>query len=163
MAAQDMQQNRESNNVKMTRREAILKLIASENISTQNELSKRLEEEGFTVTQATISRDIRELRLVKTSGPDGEYRYQVSKPEEKYHASHKFYSLYRDSVVRVDYAQNLVVIHTYTGMAQAVCATMDGLEWPGVLGTLAGDDTVLVITRDENCARELTQTLQEIK
>lgn len=154
---------KENNNVKLTRREAILKLIANENISTQNELSRRLEEEGFAVTQATISRDIRELRLVKTAGPGGEYHYQVSKPQEKYHASHKFYSIYKASVVNVDYAQNLVVIHSYTGMAQAVCATMDGLDWPGVLGTIAGDDTILVITRDENCASELVQTLREIR
>ena len=163
MPGTDNQQSKEQNNVKMTRREAILRLIANENISTQNELSKRLEEEGFTVTQATISRDIRELRLVKASNPDGGYHYQVSKPQEKYHASHKFYSFYRDAVLSVDYAQNLVVIHSYTGMAQAVCATMDGLEWPGVLGTIAGDDTVLVITRDEACASELTQTLREIQ
>ena len=152
MTENEIQQNKENNNVKLTRREAILKLIASENIATQNELSRRLEDEGFAVTQATISRDIRELRLVKTAGPGGVYHYQVSKPQEKYHASHKFYSLYRDSVV----------IHCYTGMAQAVCATMDGLEWPGVLGTIAGDDTVLVITRDEMCAGELTQTLRAI-
>ena len=143
MTENEIQQNKENNNVKLTRREAILNLIASENIATQNELSRRLEDEGFAVTQATISRDIRELRLVKTAGPGGVYHYQVSKPQEKYHASHKFYSLYRDSVTSVDYAQNLVVIHCYTGMAQAVCATMDGLEWPGVLGTIAGDDTVL--------------------
>ena len=162
MTENEIQQNKENNNVKLTRREAILKLIASENIATQNELSRRLEDEGFAVTQATISRDIRELRLVKTAGPGGVYHYQVSKPQEKYHASHKFYSLYRDSVTSVDYAQNLVVIHCYTGMAQAVCATIDGLEWPGVLGTIAGDDTVLVITRDEMCAGELTQTLRAI-
>lgn len=154
---------REGSSVKIPRRETILKLIANENISTQNELSKRLEEEGFPVTQATISRDIRELRLVKTANSDGTYRYQVSRPQEKYQTSHKFYSIFRDSVTSVDYAQNLVVIHSYTGMAQAVCATMDGLEWPGVLGTIAGDDTILVITRDENCAAELVQSLRAIQ
>lgn len=158
-----MSQSKETGNGKETRRETILRLIAGEKIATQNELSRRLEEEGFQVTQATVSRDIRELRLIKTSGGDGDYRYQVGKPTEKYHASGKFYSLYRDAVLSVDYAQNMVVIKSYTGMAQAVCATMDDLEWPGVIGTIAGDDTVLVIVRDEAYARELVQTLQEIQ
>jgi len=158
-----MNQNKETNNGKTTRRETILKLIAGEKIATQNDLLKRLEEEGFQVTQATVSRDIRELRLVKTADGDGDYRYQAGKPTEKYQATSKFYSLYRDSVIHIDYARNMVVIKSYTGMAQAVCATMDDLEWPGVVGTLAGDDTILVITRDDVCARELVQTLREIE
>ncbi len=159
----NQEKSRDGNRAKLTRREAILKLIAAEHIGTQNEMMRRLEAEGFPVTQATISRDIRELHLIKTADPQGGYRYQVSKPQEKFHTSHKFYSIYRDSVVRVDLAQNLLVIHCYVGMAQAVCATMDGLEWPGVVGTLAGDDTILVITRDNECARELLQTLQDLK
>ena len=162
MASREKKDVRENGNAKATRREAILRLITSERISTQNELSRRLEEEGFPVTQATISRDIRELRLVKTAG-NGGYYYEVGKPAEKYHAPHKFYSLYQAMVRDVDYAQNLVVIHSDTGMAQAVCAAMDSMDWPGVLGTIAGDDTVLVVTRDEACAAELGQSLREIR
>ncbi|MDD6213509.1 MAG: arginine repressor [Clostridiales bacterium] len=153
---------RDNNKSKNTRREVIRRLIANEHISTQVELSRRLEEEGFQVTQATVSRDIRELRLVKISDGNGSYHYELGKPVEKYHASSKFYSMFQSSVTGVDFAQNLVVIHTYTGMAQAVCATMDRVEWPGVLGTIAGDDTVLVITKTEETAKELVQTLQEI-
>jgi len=153
--------NTELGNVKLTRREAILRIIGAEEIGTQYELTERLKEEGFSATQATVSRDIRELHLVKTAGIDG-YRYQVQKAQEKYQASHKFYSLFKSSVIDVDYAMNQVVIHCYTGMAQAVCATMDGLEWPGVLGTIAGDDTILVVARDENCAVELTHTLLDM-
>lgn len=163
MTSKEKKDGKDANSMKMTRREAILKLIASEKIATQNELSKRLEEEGFPVTQATISRDIRELRLVKTSNSDGGYHYEVGKTSGKYHAPHKFYSIYQAAVRDVDSAQNLVVIHSDTGMAQAVCATMDAMEWPGVLGTIAGDDTVLVVTRDEACAMELVQTLREIQ
>ncbi len=147
---------------KRTRRDMIQKLIASEHISTQMELSRRLEEEGFQVTQATVSRDIRELRLVKIADGNGSYHYEVSKPADTLHASGKFTSMFQSAVTKVDSAQNLVVIHTYTGMAQAVCATMDGVEWSGVLGTLAGDDTVLVVTRDEETARKLVDTLREI-
>lgn len=145
-----------------SRRETILRLIAEEEIGTQNDLRDRLEQEGFAVTQATISRDIKEMHLVKSVGTDGAYRYQVAKSREKYEISHKFYSIYRDSAVSVASALNQVVIHTYTGMAQAICATMDGLDWEGVLGTIAGDDTILVICSDKNSAAELTKKLREI-
>ena len=145
-----------------SRRETILQLIANEDIGTQNDLRDRLEAEGFHVTQATISRDIKEMHLVKSVGPDGTYRYQVAKSHEKYEISHKFYSIYRDSAVSVASALNQVVIHTYTGMAQAICATMDGLDWEGVLGTIAGADTILVICSDKNFATELAKKLREI-
>ena len=147
---------------KESRRERIRQLIAQEHIATQMELSHRLEEEGFQVTQATVSRDIRELKLVKRSDGSGSYYYENSEPVEKYHAPSKFYAMFQSAVTQVDYAQNLVVIHTYTGMAQAVCATMDSVEWPGVLGTIAGDDTVLVITRTEATAKSLVDTLSQI-
>lgn len=147
---------------KVSRRERIRQLITTEHISTQMELSRRLEAEGFQVTQATVSRDIRELRLVKRSDGGGSYHYEMSEPTERYHASGKFYSLYKSAVTSVDYAQNLVVIHTYTGMASAVCATMDEMEWPDVLGTIAGDDTVLIICRAEHAAQELVATLLKI-
>ena len=152
----------ESSRSTNNRREAILHLISAEDISTQNDLRDRLVEMGFQVTQATISRDIKEMHLVKSVGPDGTYRYQVAKSREKYEISHKFYSIYRDSAVSVANVLNQVVIHTYTGMAQAICATMDGLDWAGVLGTIAGDDTILVICRDEASASELAKKLREI-
>lgn len=159
----EMNHAKDSNSLKAIRQQAILDLIENENIATQNDLSKRLEEEGFTVTQATISRDIRELRLVKVTDPGGNYHYAVGKPKEKYQASHKFYSIFLASVYKVDYANNLVVIRCYTGMAQAVCATMDSLEWQGVVGTVSGDDTILVVTRDEQTAAEMVKTLREIR
>lgn len=151
------------NNVKEIRQEAILKLIENERIATQNDLSRRLTECGFTVTQATISRDIRELRLIKVAESGGTYHYAVGKTKEKYQASHKFYSIYLASVEKVDYANNLVVVTCYTGMAQAVCACIDSQEWQGVVGTIAGDDTILIITRDEQIAMEIVKNLREIR
>ena len=142
------------------RRETIRRLVGSERIATQMELTRRLQAEGFPVTQATVSRDIRELRLVKIADGGGLFHYEMSKPAEQFHASGKFYTMFQSSVTGVDYANNLVVIHTYTGMAQAVCATMDGMEWPGVLGTVAGDDTVLVIAKTDQDAAELTDALK---
>ncbi len=152
-----------NNNVKEIRQEAILNLIENERIATQNDLSRRLTENGFTVTQATISRDIRELRLVKVAEAGGTYHYAVGKTQEKYQASHKFYSIYLASVVKVDYANNLVVITCYTGMAQAVCACFDSLDWQGVVGTVSGDDTILIVTRDEQTAMEMVKNLREIR
>lgn len=149
--------------MKEIRQDAILKLIETEKISTQNDLSQRLIDDGFNVTQATISRDIRELRLIKVTESTGEYHYAVGKEKEKYQASHKFYSIFLASVVNIDCANNLVVIRCYTGMAQAVCACIDSLEWQGVVGTVAGDDTILVITRDDHTAMEMVKTLKAIR
>ncbi len=151
------------NSLKEIRQEVILELIENEQIATQNDLSQRLIDSGFNVTQATISRDIRELRLVKVAGNNGEYHYAVGKTKETYQASHKFYSIYLASVINVDFANNLVVVQCYTGMAQAVCACIDSLEWQGVVGTVAGDDTILIITRDEQVAAEMVKTLKEIR
>ncbi len=152
----------EASKSRNARREMICKLVSSERVSTQMELTQKLQAAGFSVTQATVSRDIRELRLVKISDGGGTFHYEMSKPEDQFHASGKFYSMFQSAVTGVDFARNLVVIHTYTGMAQAVCATMDGMEWPGVLGTVAGDDTVLVICRTDEAAEELTTALRDI-
>ncbi len=151
------------NNLKNTRHNAIIQLIEEESIGTQNELSRRLEEEGFVVTQATISRDIRELRLVKVADAEGNYHYEIGKTSEKMPDTNKFHSIFLASAHKVDYANNLVVIKCYTGMAQAVCATMDSLEWSGIVGTVSGDDTILIVMRDENSAKELVKTLREIR
>lgn len=161
--AKDIKDVKNVNGLKMTRQEAILNLIENEKIATQNELSNRLEEEGFAVTQATISRDIKELRLVKVSNADGSYHYEVGKSNERFQSSSKFYSIFMASVIQIDSVNNMVVIKCYTGMAQAVCETMDNLDWPGIVGTLAGDNTILIVTRNDESARELVQILKEIK
>ncbi len=163
MKVKEIANAKDANNLKVTRQEAIINLIENEHVGTQNELLKRLEEAGFAVTQATISRDIRELRLVKVANPGGSYHYEISKSNDNSLDSNKFYSIFTAGVNKVDYANNLVVVKCFTGLAQAVCATMDGMDWPGIVGTVSGDDTILVVMRDEYCAMELVQKLKEIR
>ena len=137
--------------MKKARHEVILSLIEKENIGTQEALLERLIEEGYSVTQATISRDIKALRLLKTPTGDGEYKYvYVQKDSEDY--TQKYYSILSHSVTSVDYAGNIAVVKCYAGMANAACAAMDNLEIDNVVGTLAGDDTIFVLCRDEQSA-----------
>ena len=117
---------------------------------------------GFDVTQATVSRDIKELRLVKTLGNDGKYRYTTSSHDKASDMSFKFHSIFTESVNRVDYAQNLIVVKCYTGMANAACAALDAMYWNGIVGTISGDDTFLVVMRDEACAVELAGELKKL-
>ena len=145
-----------------TRRHAkILELIQEKNIDTQEELLKWLRESGYDVTRATVSRDIKELRLVKTLGAEGKYRYSTGKNESS-DISSKFHLLFSDSVLSVDFAGNMVVIRCMVGMAQAVCAAMDSMHWEGVVGTLAGDDTIFVVTRSENSSIDLVTGLKKL-
>ena len=147
--------------MKTRRHEKILELINSYDIDTQDELLRRLGQTGFDVTQATISRDIKELRLVKILSPNGRYKYSAEKAP-KHDISAKFYTLFADSVLSVVDACNLVVIKTMTGMAQAVCASMDSLEWKGIVGTLAGEDTIFVACLSNAAAQEIALELKKL-
>ncbi len=140
--------------MKRRRQNRILELIRDNCIETQDELLAMLSEDGFVVTQATISRDIKDLHLIKVSGSDGRYRYTPSKSEAP-DISSKFYSLLSDSVDDVDVGQNIVCIKCYSGMAQAVCASMDTISFDGVIGTLAGEDTIFVLCRTDAQAEAL--------
>lgn len=136
-----------------TRRHAkILELIKEHDIDTQDELLRYLRESGFDVTQATVSRDIKELRLVKTLSRTGQYKYSTGS-ENVNDMSSKFYSLFSDSVLSVESAQNMVVVKCMTGMAQAVCAAMDAMYWQGFVGTLAGEDTIFIVCSNEAAAQ----------
>jgi transcriptional regulator of arginine metabolism len=147
--------------MKTRRHTKILELINKYEIDTQEELLRRLREDGLDVTQATVSRDIKELRLVKTLSAEGKYKYSAAKDGAKDYST-KFYSLLSDTAVSIDYACNLVVIKCLTGMAQAVCAAMDSMHWEGVIGTLAGDDTIFIATKNEGCAEQLTKELKKM-
>ncbi len=128
-----------------TRRHAkILELIKEYDIDTQDELLRFLRESGFDVTQATVSRDIKELRLVKTLSRTGKYKYSTG-GDTGSNMSSKFYSLFADSVVSVEAAQNIVVVKSMTGMAQAVCAAMDAAYPQHFVGTLAGEYTFFIV------------------
>ncbi|HIU32617.1 MAG TPA: arginine repressor [Candidatus Caccousia avistercoris] len=147
--------------MKKRRHEKILELIGSHSVDTQEELLRLLRQEGFEVTQATVSRDIKELRLVKAQTGSGKYRYTAPKDGSR-DMSSRFFSLFSDNTVSVQSACNMVVIKCLTGMAQAVCAAMDSLHWEGIVGTLAGDDTIFVVMKDPECAERFSAELRRI-
>ncbi|HIS78620.1 arginine repressor [Anaeromassilibacillus sp. An200] len=147
--------------MKKRRHEKILQIIGNNTVDTQEELLRLLREEGFDVTQATVSRDIKELRLVKTQTGNGKYRYTAPKDGSR-DMSSRFFSLFSENTISVQSACNMVVIKSLTGMAQAVCAAMDSLHWEGIVGTLAGDDTIFVVTQDEECARRFAEELRRM-
>lgn len=148
--------------MKTKRHNAINKLIAEHVVDTQEELLRLLGEAGYAVTQATVSRDIKELRLIKAHDTQGRYRYMSSYQDATNNIASKFHSLFTEAVISVDFALNTVVVKCYTGMAQAVCAALDTMHWDGVIGTLAGDDTIFIITRTENNALFLTGELRKL-
>ncbi len=147
--------------MKKKRLELILKAIESKDISTQEELLQTLRQSGLDVTQATISRDIKELGLVKSMGRNGKYRYAVPTTSMS-EAGKNFHNIIAPSILWVDYAMNTAVIKCYAGMAQAVCAAVDTMELNGVVGTLAGDDTIFVLCRSEEMAVEFINTIRDL-
>lgn len=151
--------------MKNARHELILELIDKYSIDKQDELLRRLKENGLNVTQATVSRDIKELHLVKTATTDGGYRYIYSNDRAKQHNStNRFDTIFKESVLKVDYAGNIVLVKCFTGMANAACEVFDSMVWTDVVGTLSGDDTFFVLLRSEASAQELyKQLVQHIK
>lgn len=147
--------------MKSRRHAKILELIREHDLETQDELLYHLREAGFDVTQATVSRDIKELRLVKILTPSGRYKYSTGS-ETATDMSSKFHSLFTDSALSVDSAMNMLVIKCMSGMAQAVCASMDAMPWKDFVGTLAGEDTIFVVCRTEAAAREAQDQLRKL-
>lgn len=148
--------------MKSSRHSKILEIINECPIETQDELLSRLKTEGYKVTQATISRDIKDLRLVKTLGSDGKYRYTEAQASSSEIRSN-FDQLFLSSVVSMDLAQNIVVIKTLSGMANAVCAALDSTGNSAIVGTIAGDDTIFVACRTDEHARSLVSTLKQLR
>ncbi|MBS7275129.1 MAG: arginine repressor [Firmicutes bacterium] len=147
--------------MKYKRQKKILELIAEYDIETQDDLIERLRESGYDVTQATVSRDIRELKLVKTAMPDRRYRYEVAQ-YEGIEISTKYRNIIKETVIKVDYVGNTVVLRTYTGMAQAAAAAVDGMGWDEIVGTLAGDDTIFILMRDTAAAIGFAEKVSQI-
>ena len=147
--------------MKNDRQKKIIELVENRCIETQEQLLDQLRQCGFHSTQATVSRDIKELRLIKTLGSDGRYRYSTMKQEAD-GISSKFHSLFSDAVLHIDFAGNIVVIKCHSGMAQAACAAMDSLHWDAVVGTLAGEDTFICLTKDESQAVGLVTELKKL-
>ena len=147
--------------MKSKRHQKILELIESNAVDTQEELLRLLRENGYEVTQATVSRDIKELRLVKTAANDGKYQYSVSASKPRPDMSSQFYTFFNKSVYSVDHCKNFVVVKCHTGMANAVCEMLDAMEIKGIVGTLSGDDTFFILMRTEDGAAEICKSLQQ--
>ena len=145
--------------MKRFRYSKIKEIVQSRPIETQEELAKALEEEGIDVTQATVSRDIKELMLIKVPTSDGHYRYALSPEQNLLMSKNRMVRLFQDSIVRVDSALNQVIIHTLPGSANPVAAAIDHARWEHVLGTLAGDDTILIIMRSEEAVKPMVKLL----
>lgn len=138
--------------MKSQRQAKILEIIADRNVETQEQLLAALQSEGFRGTQATISRDIKELRIVKELTSLGTYRYTTSSNEITGTFTSRMNTIFRECVVKFDYAQNIVVIHTIPGLASAAASAIDAMNMSAVVGSLAGDDTVMIVMRDINAA-----------
>ena len=148
--------------MKSTRQEKILEIIARENIETQNQLMAALELEGVKSTQATLSRDIRDLHLVKEMSPDGTYRYATGSKEGLFDHNTRLKKIFRESVVDYAVAQNIIVIKTLPGLANAACSTLDGMNIPHLVGSIAGDDTAFLAMKDNTAAEHFCSEIEKM-
>ena len=149
--------------MKHKRHSKILELISAQEICTQEELADKLKAGGFETTQATISRDIKELKLLKipSKNKDGQLKYGLANMSDD-KSSAKFYNILQETVVDIKPAKNLLVVKTYSGMAQAAAAAIDAIDFPEALGSIAGDDTMLVIFAEDETAELVARRLEKI-
>ena len=147
--------------MKSQRQAAILDLIARRSVETQEEMAGALRDMGIQVTQATVTRDIRELRLMKVMTADGSYQYVLPTQGER-NLSDRFHRMLQESMLDVAASESLVVIKTLSGSANVAAEALDSLEWPEVLGTLAGDNTILMVARSREDAPGVVQRLREL-
>ncbi len=152
--------------MKSHRQSKILELINKYEIETQEELTQFLSKEGFTATQATVSRDIKDLRLVKVStgeknGRQTKYKYAANtlNSDIDTRLGNKFKNILSEAVVKINYSGNIVVMRTYSGMAQAAAAAIDALDVPTIIGSVAGDDTIMIVTSSENDSQDFAKKL----
>lgn len=138
--------------MKSQRQAKILEIISNSNVETQEQLLSELQKEGFRGTQATISRDIKELRIVKELTSLGTYRYTTSSNDISSSFTSRLNTIFRECVIGFDYAQNIIVIRTLPGLASAAGSAIDAMNLSTVVGSLAGDDTVMLVMRDTNAA-----------
>ena len=147
--------------MKQGRHEKILSLIGQYEICTQEELAEYLGNDGFRVTQATVSRDIRQLNLTKIQGPDGKSRYSAAVAGER-KLGEKYVRVLKEGTVSIEEASNLLVIKTVSGMAMAVAAALDALKFPEVLGCIAGDDTIMCALRNASDSRTVHEKIEKL-
>ncbi len=146
--------------MKNNRQSLILEIISQENIETQEQLLARLQERGVTSTQATISRDIKQMHLIKEPMGHGVYKYAVSGNRTKLNLAEKLRTIFRESITSIDYAQNIVVLKTMPGLASAACSALDNMDIAYMVGSLAGDDTAFLVMRDNDSAQDFCEELK---
>ena len=148
--------------MKPDRQAVIREIISSQTIETQNQLMEALAARGVRSTQATVSRDIREMRLVKDLGPDGRYRYQLPSKDITPEFDLKLRKIFRESITSYEVAQNIVVLKTLPGLASAACSALDSMKLPHLVGSLAGDDTAFIAMSDKDSAVEFCKLIEEM-
>lgn len=148
--------------MKAQRHAQIIELIKHNDIETQEDLTLKLKEKGFDTTQATVSRDIKELKLVKVPDDNGRYKYAVKSVSDEIRVSAKFKTILEETVIRIDVSTSIVVIKTFPGMAQAAASAIDNMNWGEIVGTIAGDDTIFVALRTTDDALLLCDKVKEL-
>ena len=146
--------------MKSKRQSQILELIREQDIETQNQMMEALAQRGIHSTQATLSRDIKELRLVKKSSPNGGYCYALPSNDNDDERNVRLRNIFRECVVSFDTAQNLVIIHTLPGLANAAASALDNMDMPDLVGTIAGDDTAFLAMRDVQKALDFCREIE---
>ncbi len=148
--------------MKSQRHAKIIELINKNDIETQEELTAILKQNGFDTTQATVSRDIKELRLVKIADDKGKYKYALKTATDELKLSAKFTRILEETVIRIDVSTSFVVIKTYPAMAQAAASAIDNMNWEEIVGTIAGDDTIFVALKTIEDAEVFCEKVREI-
>lgn len=148
--------------MRIERQNLILQIINENEIETQYDLTEALKKRGFEVTQATVSRDIKELRLIKKQTDSGKSVYTKNSDSPFFDVDSRFQIVFQKCVMSIEYAVNNIVIKTLPGMAQAAGAAIDSMELPEVVGSIAGDDTVMMVVRSEESARRLVYKLRSM-
>ena len=148
--------------MKNVRQNEILNIVQSKDIDTQEQLLEELRARGFTTTQATISRDIKELRLVKELTSSGGYRYAISERKTSSATDTRLRNIFKEGVLSSDVAQNIVVVRTMPGLASAACSALDSMDIDGMVGSLAGDDTGILIMRDNTSAQQFSSEVHKL-
>ncbi|WP_422443878.1 arginine repressor [Thermoanaerobacterium sp. DL9XJH110] len=146
--------------MKAKRHMKIREIIKEKPIETQEELAEELRKQGFNVTQATVSRDIKELRLIKVLRDNEHYCY--AEPERTSFISDKLLRMFKESIIGMESSENLIVIKTLSGTASAAAEAIDGLNWREIIGTIAGDNTILVIARSKAAVKEIMEKFENI-
>lgn len=162
MSRREVEETARGSKMKSRRQAKILEIIKNERIRTQGELVKRLREEGEFVTQATVSRDIKDMRLTKVPAGNGDYMYAPGGRAETTEASVRLRRVFRENCTGIDHSENIIVVKSYSGTAPAVGEAIDNLGWREIVGTVAGDNTLLVVVKPKEAAPAVVRRLKDL-